>query len=249
MCALFGAVRAQKNVRNPVKATVPELLDARMAAFYFAPRMFGDFCDFVRVSPTRVLFVLLDVAGPSHQNQATVAAAQSTFRASASLLAGDDTNEADAMAELCLRLNLSILKSAGQACSCPAFAGCYNEILGTVCYVNAGHTPGLLRHGTGISELPATSLPLGLFSHLTSDAPIVAVEPGAAFLVASRGLVEAKHKSREFGLDQVKEHLHHTRDGAADDICSTVLDRAQRFIAKPPTHDDMTVLALSRAAR
>ncbi|MGC2697400.1 MAG: PP2C family protein-serine/threonine phosphatase [Candidatus Angelobacter sp.] len=228
-------------------ATVPELQDAQLAAVYYAPRMFGDFCDFIRISPTRVLFVLLDVAGRLAQNQGTIAAAQATVRSAAhALLANEDTNEAHAMAEICLRLNLSILKAAGRACSCPAFAGCYNEGLRTVCYVNAGHTPGLLRHGKGLTELPATSLPLGLFSHLTSEAPTVAVEPGATFLVASRGVVEARRKSQEFGLDQVKDNLLRSTTDAAPNICATLLDRAQQFMSQNPTHNDMTVLAISR---
>jgi serine phosphatase RsbU (regulator of sigma subunit) len=218
-----------------------------LGAVYCAPRMFGDFCDFIRVSPTRVLFVLLDVAGPFQENQGIVVAAQNMFRRSASeLLPSEDSNEAEAMADLCLRLNSSILKAAGRPCSCPAFAGCYNEALGTVCYFNAGHTPGLLRHGKGITELPATNLPLGLFSHFTADAPTFAVTPGATFLVASRGLVEAKRKSQEFGLSQVKENLLRSSEEAAPKICCTILEQAQQFATPGTPKNDMTVLALSR---
>ena len=109
------------------------------------------------------------------------------------------------MIEVCIQMNRAILQAAG-ICSCPAFAGCYNETLGTVCYVNAGHTPGLLRDG-GITELRATGLPLGLFFHSAADASIVALQPGAALLLVSRGLVEARRKAEEFGLQQVKDQL------------------------------------------
>jgi len=244
---LFRNTRTSAQHCSPEHAPVPELKNGQLAAVYCAPRKFGDFCDFVRISPTRVLFVLLDVAGPSPQNQGIVAAAQDIFRRSApELLPTEDTNEAEVMADLCLRLNAGILKAAGRACSCPAFAGCYNEGLGTICYFNAGHTPGLLRHGRGITELPATSLPLGLFSHLTADAPTFAVTPGAAFLVASRGLVEAKRKSQEFGLSQVKEYLLRCSEEAAPKICSTILEHAQQFAAPGTPKNDMTVVALSR---
>src|SRR5262249_52384574 len=80
--------------------------------------------------------------------------------------------------------------------------------LGTVCYFNAGHMPGLLRDETGITELHATGLPLGLFSHCTPDASIVALAPGSALLVVSRGTVEAKRKGEELGMEQVKANLH-----------------------------------------
>jgi len=244
---LFRNTRGSAQHCRPEHASVPELMDGQLAAAYCAPRRFGDFCDFVRIGPTRVLFVLLDVAGPASQNQGIVAAAQNVFRRSApELFPTEDTNEAEAMADLCLRLNAGILKSAGRACSCPAFAGCYNEATGTVCYFNAGHTPGLLRHGQGITELSATSLQLGLFSHFTADAPTFAVTHGATFLVASRGLVEARRKSQEFGLSQVKENLLRSSEEAAPTICSTMLEHAQQFAAPGTPKNDMTVVALSR---
>ena len=91
----------------------------------------------------------------------------------------------------------AIIAAEGGVRSCPAFAGCYNEDLGTICYFNAGHTPGLLRDLTGITELPATGLPLGLFSHATCEAPLVALPPGAALLLVSRGLLEGKRRRSE----------------------------------------------------
>ena len=84
-----------------------------------------------------------------------------------------ELNESEAMIELSRRLNLEIMRAAGGVRSCPAFAACYNEELGTVCYVNAGHTPGLLRDESSVVELAATGLPLGLFSLAPTDARVV----------------------------------------------------------------------------
>src|SRR5947209_5024380 len=114
MKRLFRNTHTAAPQYGPEHASVPELQVGQFAAVYCAARMFGDFCDFVRISPTRVLFVLLDVAGTSQQNQGVVAAAQNMFRRSASeLLPSEDSNEAEAMTDLCLRLNSSILKAAG----------------------------------------------------------------------------------------------------------------------------------------
>ena len=65
------------------------------------------------------------------------------------------------MVGLCHEVNRTILEVAGGIRSCPAFIGCYNEDLGTVCYTNAGHTPALLRDDSGITQLEASGLPLG----------------------------------------------------------------------------------------
>src|SRR5262249_2236536 len=244
---LFAFAKTEPPPASPAHAEAPELREAQLAAIYYGQRRGGDFYDFVRVSPTRILFALLDVAGRLDENRGIVMAAQSTLRKSgAELLAEDDTNEADAMIEVCLQLNKSILQAAGRTCPCPVFAGCYNEGLGTVCYFNAGHTPGLLGDETGITELHATGLPLGLFSHCTPDASIVALAPGSALLVVSRGTVEAKRKGEELGMEQVKANLRRARTLPAREICIGVVELVQAFMHKAPANNDVTVLALAR---
>jgi phosphoserine phosphatase RsbU/P len=231
----------------PVHTDAPDVHGAELASVYYGRRMAGDFYDFIRVTPNRVLFGLLDVAGGLEDTRAVLSAAQRTFRTAGPELFGQpDINDADAMMELCLQLNRSVLEAAGGVRSCPAFAGCYDESLGIVCYFNAGHTPGLARDRNGITELPATGLPLGLFTHMVSNALMVALEPGAALLVTSRGIVEGKRKGEEFGLPRVKEALQQSNGAGAKEICVSVLDQMQQFMGTAPTHDDVTALALAR---
>ena len=249
MRALFHREPRAVPALNPVHADVPEVRDAELAAVYYGRRIAGDFYDFIRVSPDRVLFGLLDAAGGLQETRAIVSAAQHTFRTVGSdLLGGQDINETDAMTELCLQLNQAVLKTAEGVCACPAFAGCYNENLGVVSYFNAGHTPGLLRDHTGVSELSATGLPLGLFSHVTVDAAMVALEPGAVLLLSSRGIVEAKRKAEEFGLQRVEEVLQQSQAGNATGLCLAVLNQVQQFMGTAPTHNDVTTLALARSS-
>ena len=205
MAFLFHRGKSLAVAPEPLQVNVPELRGAQMAASYYAPRQGGDLYDFIRASSNRVLFGLLDVAGRAEENREIVSATQHSFRTlSAELLAAPEVNEAEAMIELCLQLNRTIMTAQSGVRSCPAFAGCYNEDLGIVCYFNAGHTPGLLRDATGITELPATGLPLGLFSHATCDAPIVALSPGAALLLVSRGAWEGKCKARDKDKDTTR---------------------------------------------
>jgi serine phosphatase RsbU (regulator of sigma subunit) len=248
MRALFRSAESRSSaVHDPVHFETLEVHGADLASIYYGERMAGDFCDFIRVAPDRVLFGLLDVAGGVNETRPIISAAQHTFRsAGTELFARPDINEADRMMELCLRLNQAILKAANGVRSCPAFAGSYDGNLGIVCYFNAGHTPGLIRDRKGVSELPATGLPLGLFSHMTADAPMVAVEPGAALFLASRGIVEAKRKSEEFGLQGVKEVLQNSKGADAKKLCVSVLDRVQQFMKTAPIRDDMTAVALAR---
>jgi serine phosphatase RsbU (regulator of sigma subunit) len=233
--------------RGPIHPDIPDVNGAELSSVYYGRRMAGDFYDFIRVGPNRVLFGLFDVAGGLEDTRVIVSAAQRTFRtAGTELFARKDINDADNMMELCLQLNQAILKAAGGVRSCPAFAGCYDESLGIVCYFNSGHTPGLARDRYGVTELPATGLPLGLFSHMVSNAPMVALEPGAVLLLASRGIVEARSKHEEFGLERVKQTLQQSNGASAKELCVSVLNQMQQFTGTAPTHNDVTALALAR---
>ena len=248
MPSFFKSARRSSPTSEPIHAEVPQLQDAELSAIYYGQRMGGDFYDFLRVSPSRVVFGLLDVAGKHETTRGIAAAAQQTFRTETPrLFAGEELNEADAMVELCLLLNRTILNAEGGGVRpCPALAACYNEDIGTICYFNAGHTPGLLRHRHGISELGATGLPLGLFSHVTCDACTVGVEPGGALLVVSRGLVEGSRKGEEYGIGRTKELLQRATATTAKELCLSMVDDVKRFMGTPPTHNDVTALALLR---
>jgi len=203
----FSFKRAEAPSGGPAVAELPQLGGAEIAGLVDGHRVGGDFYQYVRANPRRVVFGLLDVAGDSNENRPIVVAANDTFREKGpACLANDEVNEADAMMEFCQELNQSIRGAARGVRTCAAFLGCYNEELGTVCYINAGHTPGLLRYDGSVSELPATGMPLGLFAASTYEAPTVAVPKGGALLLASRGVVEASRKREEFGLQRLKAH-------------------------------------------
>src|ERR1700755_2054742 len=100
---------------EPVASSFPTLRNAEIAAAYAGQRSAGDFYDSFRVSPSRVLFGLLDVAGRREDNQQILASARQVFREfGAELLAPDEVNESDAMTKLCLHLNRAIMEAAGK---------------------------------------------------------------------------------------------------------------------------------------
>lgn len=232
---------------DPLHCNVPILRNAEIAAVYHPQRIAGDFYEFLRVSPSRVLFALLDVAGRRADTREVLMGAQKTFHKRAAKLFGrDDFNEAEAMIELCHDVNRTILQFSGGVRSCPGFIGCYQEDLGTVCYANAGYTPGLLRDASGVTALEATGLPLGLFSHATHGASTCALVPGAVLLIVSRGLVEVEWRGEEFGWAGAAEVLQRATLRTAPDLCVAMLEAARQFTNGAPTQNDLTVLALLR---
>ena len=232
--------------RHIVHTDTPPLQGAALAVAYFSPQAGGDFHAFVRVSPTRFLFGLLDVAGKRESSGPILEAAQACFLSSGEdIFSAPELNESEAMIELSRRLNLGIMRAAGGVRSCPAFAGCYNEELGTVCYVNAGHTPGLLRDESSVVELPATGLPLGLFSLAPTEARIVGMGPRGSIAIVSRGVVEAENKRSEFGLSGVKDVME-ARPASAKALSQRILEEVQSFMHTVPKHNDVTALTLMR---
>ncbi|HTC46262.1 MAG TPA: PP2C family protein-serine/threonine phosphatase [Candidatus Aquilonibacter sp.] len=253
MCSLFQSRAPEPTPAiEPAAGEFPKIEGAEIAATTYGKRAAGDFYDSLRVGPERVLFGLLDVAGRRENNQPVLDAAQKMFKTvGLELFSAADFNEAEAMTELCLRLNRGLMEVAGGVISCPAFIGCYHEKFGTLCYTNAGHTPGLLRDSTGVTELASTGLPLGLFSHATSESPTVGLAKGSALLLVSRGVVEGRCKSDkeedlEYGLERVKEHLRNDPSRSAQAICASVLTSVGEFTCEPIVPDDMTALTFVR---
>ena len=244
----LGVQRARAGTAGVTTAAeFPPLSGAEIAGVVKGERVGGDLYHFLRATRCRVVFGLLDVAGRHEENHKIVEAARRSFQhLGCSKFANQEMNEADAMMEFCLELNLAIRRAAAGVRSCPAFLGCYNEELGTICYVNAGHTPGLLRDPSGITELPATGLPLGLFAASTYEAPTAALQPGASLLLVSRGVVEAAARREEFGLERVKQHFGNIGTDNAHHVASTVLGVVEEFLGPKPRQNDITALALAR---
>lgn len=247
MKTLFRSSAPARQLRQPVRSAVPDLKSGQIAAAYRAARVGGDFFDFVTTDSARLVFVLMDIAGKRDQAMDIAASVQDRFRAQAAQLLGPHMlNQSDALTELLLGLNRTILEAAhGVHCS-PTFLGCYDEPMGTLWYINAGHPPGLVRDQEGITLLEANGIPLGLFSHATHDAQICVMQSGAALLLASKGVVETKGKGGEFGIARLQASLGASSFTTAHDLCQSILAAVEKFARNSP-ENDITTLALVRS--
>lgn len=227
----FQKPAVNSNLRQPSPSLPPNLQSSDLAALYRAARVGGDFFEFVRVGEHRLVFVLLDIAGKREEALNIAAAVQETLRDVAPKLFGQaDLNESDAVTELVLHLNQSILAAANGVRCAPGFVACYDETMGIVSYINAGFVPALVRDNGSINMLEASGLPLGLFSHATHDAQVCVLPEGGALLLASRGLVEVRAGSEEYGTARLKEALSKADMSSANDLCASVLRHVSEFV-------------------
>jgi serine phosphatase RsbU (regulator of sigma subunit) len=224
----------KSNLRLPRPAVVPDRDDLSVSALYRGSRLGGDYFDFVPINGKRMLFLLSDVAGQREGAMHVAAALQDVLAERArALLEDEDANVSDAVTALALELNRMVIQAAGGVRPAPTFLGCLDEQFGLLHYINAGHTPALVRSSTETVQLDSTGLPFGLFSHATHDAAVSVVAPGSSIVLVSKGVIEATSGKQEFGTQRVREILEGRRFFSAQQLCHDVLESAVRFSDQP----------------
>jgi serine phosphatase RsbU (regulator of sigma subunit) len=217
----------------------------------------GDFFDALAIGH-RVLFLMTDIAGARSQAKQVALVAQNVFRQRAGeFFVGSEVNESDAVAALAHAVNLSLIEAAHGVRFAPTFLGCFNRVLGILTYCNAGSLLALFRDGGNVRVLESTGMPLGLFTHTTFEAVVLAFQEGDSLLLVTKGVVESGRGADEFGVERVERLLKESTVESASEICNTVLQQAYDFANRPwsrvlgflqsgKRQDDLTALALVR---
>jgi serine phosphatase RsbU (regulator of sigma subunit) len=219
----------------------------------------GDFYDALSVGP-HVLFLLTDIAALQLRAQDVASEVQSIFRQRAQqLFAVPDVNESDALAELAHAFNLALIEAAHDVLSAPTFLGCFNSTHGILTYCNAGNLLALVRSEESVRALEPSGMSLGLFTHTTFEAAVLALHERDALLVVTKGVTGSKRGGTEFGVQRVTRTLRNTT-ASASAICAAVLNEAHGFAHHPWSRflsifqkkngcneDDLTALALVRS--
>ena len=232
--------------------------DVDLHARHHSPCRGGDFFDALLVG-RHLLFLLTDIAGLQLQAQQVASQVQYVFRQKAQeLFGGSDVNESDALAELAHAFNLAVLEAAQGVRFAPTFLGCFNLTHGILSYCNAGNLLALIRSKGNVRVLESSGMPLGLFSHTTFEAAILALQQGDAVLVVTKGVTESRRGSTHFGVERVERMLKDATTPSASGMCEAVLREAHDFSHHPWSQflslfqkrelctDDLTALALLR---
>ncbi len=259
----FKSSAPAPTLRKPAPSVVPTLNATEVAAGYRAARTGGDFYDFLTVRDSKLLFMMLDIAGKRETALHIAAAAQDMFREKGKIFFDDpNLEDSEAITKLLLEMNRKIMAEAGGVRCAPAFLGCYDEDIQTLTYINAGHTPAVLKDEEGTLLLEANGLPLGLFSHSTHDSQYCAVEDGATLVLVSRGVTESKGASDDFGIKRVQDLLSNGGFSSANAVCQMILQAVESHQKQPSRFgpslhipglggdepNDVTTLALMRSS-
>jgi sigma-B regulation protein RsbU (phosphoserine phosphatase) len=258
--------------RNIQRDFLPESLPLAMgvrleAALHPARQVSGDFYDAFLLAPSgTIVLVVGDVCDKGVGAALFMALFRSLIRASADPVGGGaiqmiggrrtivrQSLEAATPADLLTRVagftNDYIARLHGRTnMFATVFLGALDPRTGQFDYVNAGHEPALIIAPDGSTrELRPTGPALGLLPDAAFTAGEETLGGGHGLLAFTDGLVEARSPAGEvFGTERLRDALraHH---GSASDLVRGVIEALQAFTGQAEPHDDVTLLAATRA--
>jgi serine phosphatase RsbU (regulator of sigma subunit)/anti-sigma regulatory factor (Ser/Thr protein kinase) len=230
---------AQIIQQNFLPQQPPAMPGWRMTAHYQPAReVGGDFYDFISFPDGRLGIVIGDVTDKGVPAALVMAATRSSLRAAA--------QRCSAPGEV-LRLANDLL--------CPdippnMFATCLYCLLdpatGRLVFANAGHNLPYVRTATGVHELRAVGMPLGLMPDMEYEEKQVTVAPGECVLFHSDGLAEAHNPANEmFGFPRLMGIVAGHSTGS--DLIPRLLRELKAFAGDDrEQEDDVTLVTLTR---
>lgn len=209
--------------------------------YHYAPArvVSGDYCDFFE-SKAGLVFLLGDVSGKGIAASMLMSHLHATFRslADAELPLGKMVGVANRI--------FAESTMAGQFATLVVGRATHD---GAVEIVSAGHLPLLHLCAGGTKSQGATGVPLGMFPSTNFPVFSFSVQAGDSLLIYTDGLTEARNAAdEEYGLHRVRAIAdgHGTKPPA--DLISNCLTDLRNFTAGAKQADDLTLLALQRAA-
>jgi serine phosphatase RsbU (regulator of sigma subunit) len=133
------------------------------------------------------------------------------------------------------------------------FVTCFYGILdprsGRLIFANAGHNPPCCLDRSGVADLRATGMPLGLMSGMDYEENETVLMPEDGVLFYSDGLVEAHNPQREMlGSSRLRDLMANKVPGAAR-LTAKVIEELKRLTGEDwEQEDDLTLVALQLLA-
>lgn len=201
----------------------------------------GDYCDHIRVSDTKFLFLIGDVSGhgtPAALCMAMVKAA--VFKA---------CREDCAFAELPGSISSLLLKVLRRSKMMTMLFSMLNTEDNSLELINAGHNwPLILRASGGVEEIKLIGIPLGIKESRGSSRTLrMLLEPGDLFFTYTDALVEVVNPAGEmFGHSAMFAELEKMAGRTPEEIILQMEKNWKTFMGNGIQQDDLTMLVLRR---
>ncbi len=226
--------------QNFLPKELPDLPGWQVAALYRPAReVGGDFYDVIPLPDGRVGFVVGDVTDKGVPAALVMSATRSVLRASAQRLIEPG--------EVLERVNEHLCPDMPEKMFVTCLYGVLDPESGHLRFANAGHDLPYVKTTTGVVELRARGMPLGLMPGMHYEEKETTLAPGDSVLLHSDGVVEAHNPDRDmFGFPRLKETVADAPGG--QELIDRVLSDLEAFTG-PDTEqeDDITMVTLERS--
>ncbi len=219
-------------------AVSPQVPGIEIGTAYRAARQIGgDFYD-AYLHPSRPGTVGLAVADVTGKG-ITAALMMAFFRAVLRSAAYNGSGPADALQ----RANRVLTDDVHSGLFVTAFVAEIDARNGILRYASAGHEPPLLLGRSGVVELPADGILLGLFRDFAAVEHEQVLEFGDVVVAYTDGVTDARDPSgARFGEQRLLSFLRDEPVSSATDLADGILAAVDRFAGGAPPADDITVL-------
>lgn len=120
---------------------------------------------------------------------------------------------------------------------------------GAVELCNAGHLPALVVRQGGVTPVAATGLPLGMFCESRYTVEKLQLAPGDLLFLFTDGVSELRNgASGEFGVSRLARFLEGRHGVSPQALTAACLEELRQFSKGAPHADDLTLMAIRRAA-
>ena len=239
-------------IQRSLVTEVPEGIEGAWLAQYADPSQIvdGDFCSIRRFNPSCFEVLVGDVMGKGIQAALMGTGIITAYNRSLVdlLVANQDARSIPPPADIFNAIHRSLTPQF-IAISSFATLALYRFDLdaGTLTYVNAGHTPGLLSRGPGARPVAilGDNLPIGVMPEENYVQLSLTIGPGDSLLVFSDGITEARSpQDDEFGIERLSDLIE---AGCKANLPPTIILQAlrgaqRRFIGGRPGADDLTAV-------
>jgi PAS domain S-box-containing protein len=223
--------------RSLLPERLPDLDGCDLAARYLAGsaglEVGGDWYDALRIPDGRVVLCVGDVVGRGLDAAATMGQLRNAVRA----FALEGLRPCEALARLS-----TLVDTVEQGRLTTIVYAVFDPQRAELAFASAGHPPPLLvvADGTATYLEGGRSTPLGAVDDERRAEQVVALEPGATFLVYTDGLIERRDRPLEDGLAL----LAAAAEDGPDDLDALLDHVLARLAGIEQTSDDVAILAL-----
>lgn len=202
----------------------------------------GDYYDFLALPKGNLGVAIGDVSGKGIAAALMMASLQASLRSEA-------TRAPENLAAAVGSINRLVYEASSSNRYATFFYGQYDPVSGRFDYVNAGHNPPMVFHGTGesmtVTRLEPGGTVIGLLEDAAYEQGSVILRPGDVLVAFTDGISEAMNLAdEEWGEERLLATVCAHRQACSRELLDRLFDDATRYAGAAPQHDDMTLVVM-----